>query len=127
MAASRVWSLVNWPCLSSFDKGAAMRKRIGNPGEFRHAFIQWLEIFEQVADERIGDVAAEMRVLGEEPADAERVIVEGVDQAPHGFDAGAQLLAICRKLRGGDIAGGEGGIHGVAGHFAAAESQEDPG
>src|SRR5260370_30806153 len=127
MAASRVWSLGNGPCLSSFDKGAAMRKRIGNPGEFRHAFIQRLEIFEQVADERIGDVAAQMRILGEEPAEAELVIVEGVDQATHGFNAAAQLFSIGGELRGGDVARSESGIHRVAGHFAAAQSQENSG
>src|SRR5260370_6376320 len=117
MAASRVWSLVNWPCLSSFDKGAAMRKRIGNPGEFRHAFIQRLEIFEQVADERIGDVAAQMRILGEEPAEAELVIVEGVDQATHGFNAAAQLFSIGGETPGGGVARTDKALHPIPRNF----------
>src|SRR3981081_2107684 len=110
MAASSVWSLANWPGLSGFDKGAAMGKRIGNPGEFRHALIKRLEIFEQIADQRIGDVATQMRILGEEPAEAELVIVESVDEASHGLDAAAQLFAVGGELRGGNIAGGESGI-----------------
>jgi len=66
-------------------------------GKIRYRLKQRLEIYEQIADQAVGQVAVQMRVFLDERAEVKGVIVERVDQAAHGFDPAADVRTVVLK------------------------------
>src|SRR5258708_39167484 len=102
-----------------------MRERLGNCRASRNRIEQGLEIAKQVAHQAFRYVALQAGELVDELAEAERLIVENVDQLAHGLNALGKVSAVLREPGCGNVAGGERGVYGVGGKFTAMQRQHD--
>src|SRR5580658_2286847 len=97
-----------------------MRERFGHCRKFGYGIEQGIEIAGKIAHQAFRQVALEAWELRDELAEAELLIVEGVDQLAHGLNALAKLSAVLGEAGRGNVPSRDRRVYGIARELAAA-------